>query len=195
MKRTATIVRKTGETEVQLALDLDGSGKAEISTGIGFFDHMLHLFAVHSLIDLKIKADGDLHVDFHHTVEDLGIALGQALQKSIGDKNGIFRYGNAIVPLDEALARCVVDFCDRPFLDFTHALDGKFAGDFPGELVQDFLLALANNARLTLHCDILKGRNVHHMIEVVFKSLGQAIRRAVHYDDRRSGVPSSKGVL
>lgn len=195
MNRTASIVRKTGETAVEVSIDLAGSGKAEVATGIGFFDHMLHLLAVHGLMDLKIKAEGDLHVDLHHTVEDVGIALGKALVQAIGDKKGIYRYGSAYVPLDEALARCVVDFCDRPFLSFNHELNGTFCGNFPGELVEDFLQALVNNARLTLHCDILKGRNVHHMIEVVFKSLGRAMRFAVQIDACRSGVPSSKGVL
>ncbi|KAA3615426.1 MAG: imidazoleglycerol-phosphate dehydratase HisB [Calditrichaeota bacterium] len=195
MSRKAKINRKTGETNIALSINIDGSGKAEIATGIGFFDHMLHLLAVHSLVDIEIKAEGDLHVDFHHTVEDVGIALGAAFLKAVGDKKGIYRYGTAYVPLDEALARTVIDFCDRPFLCFNHELNGTFAGQFPGELVEDFLMAFANNARLTLHCDILKGRNVHHMIEVVFKSLGQAIRKAVSDDAKRSGVPSSKGVL
>ena len=195
MNRSAQIHRKTGETEINLSLNLDGTGKAEIATGIGFFDHMLQLLAAHALIDLNLKAQGDLHVDFHHTVEDVGICLGLALAEALGDKVGIRRYGVAYVPLDEALARTVVDCCGRSFLSFHHDLNGKIAGAFPGELVEDFLFAVCGNAKLTLHCDILKGRNVHHMIEVVFKSFGQALRQAVEKDPRRSEVPSTKGVL
>lgn len=195
MNRTAKISRRTNETSITLNLDLDGSGKSNIATGIGFFDHMLNLFAAHALIDLELKAEGDLHVDFHHTVEDVGICLGTALAEALGDKVGIRRYGTAHVPLDEALARTVVDFCGRSFLHFHHELNNKFAGAFPGELVEDFLLAVCSNAKLTLHCDILHGRNVHHMIEVVFKSFGQAVRQAVEKDPRREGVPSTKGVL
>jgi imidazoleglycerol-phosphate dehydratase len=195
MSRTSTIHRKTGETEITLSLDLDGAGKSTIATGIGFFDHMLTLFSAHSLIDLNVQAKGDLEVDFHHTVEDVGISLGLALAEAVGDKSGIRRYGAAHVPLDEALARSVVDFCGRSFLHFNHDLNGKFAGNFPGELVEDFLYAVSSNARLTLHCDVLYGRNVHHIIEVVFKSFGQALRLAVEKDPRREGVPSTKGTL
>lgn len=195
MSRTAKIDRQTAETKIHLSLDLDGSGQANISTGIGFFDHMLTLFAAHSLIDLELRAEGDLHVDFHHTVEDTGICLGLALAEAIGDKAGIRRYGAAYVPLDEALARTVVDFCGRSFLHFQHDLNGKFAGAFPGELVKDFLHAVCSNAKLTLHCEVLHGRNVHHIIEVVFKSFGQALRQAVEIDPKRIGVPSTKGTL
>jgi imidazoleglycerol-phosphate dehydratase len=194
VSRSAKIDRQTAETKIHLALDLDGSGQANISTGIGFFDHMLTLFAAHSLIDLELRAEGDLHVDFHHTVEDTGICLGQALAEAIGDKAGIRRYGAAYVPLDEALARTVVDFCGR-FLHFQHELNGKFAGAFPGELVEDFLHAVCSNAKLTLHCDVLRGRNVHHILEIVFKSFGQALRQAVEIDPKRIGVPSTKGTL
>jgi len=195
MNRTATINRQTKETQISLTLDLDGAGTVEINTGIGFFDHMLTLFAVHALFDLKLQAAGDLHVDFHHTVEDAGICLGLALAEALGDKSGIRRYGAAHVPLDEALARSVVDCCGRSFLHFNHDLNNKFTGDFPGELVEDFLRAVCNNAKLTLHCDVLHGHNVHHMIEVIFKSFGQALRQAVEKDARREGVPSTKGVL
>ncbi len=195
MNRTSTINRKTGETEISLSFDLDGVGKSTIDTGIGFFDHMLALFSAHSLIDLSVQAKGDLEVDFHHTVEDVGIGLGLALAEAVGDKSGIRRYGSAYVPLDEALAHCVVDFCGRSFLYFDHDLDGKFAGNFPGELVEDFLYAVCSNARLTLHCDVLHGRNVHHIIEVIFKSFGQALRQAIEKDPRREGVPSTKGTL
>jgi imidazoleglycerol-phosphate dehydratase len=195
VSRSAKIDRQTAETKIHLSLDLDGSGQANISTGIGFFDHMLALFAAHSLIDLELRAEGDLHVDFHHTVEDTGICLGQALAEAIGDKAGLRRYGAAYVPLDEALARTVVDFCGRGFLHFQHELNGKFAGAFPGELVEDFLHAVCSNAKLTLHCDVLRGRNVHHILEVVFKSFGQALRQAVEIDPKRIGVPSTKGTL
>ncbi|MCB9501007.1 MAG: imidazoleglycerol-phosphate dehydratase HisB [Deferribacteres bacterium] len=195
MSRTANLHRKTGETNIEITVDLDGSGQAEIATGIGFFDHMLTLLAVHSLLDLKVVADGDLHVDFHHTVEDVGICLGTVINDAIGDKKGIRRYGTAYVPLDEALGRSVIDFCGRAYLSFSHNLNGTFAGQFPGELVEDFLQGFVNHGQITLHCDVLKGRNIHHMIEVIFKSLGQAIRHAVSFDERRSGIPSSKGVL
>jgi imidazoleglycerol-phosphate dehydratase len=195
VSRTATIDRQTAETQIHLALDLDGAGKTNLATGIGFFDHMLNLFAAHALMDLEVQAQGDLEVDFHHTVEDVGIGLGLALHEAIGDKAGIRRYGTAYVPLDEALGRSVVDFCGRSFLHFTHALNGKSAGTFPGELVEDFLRAVCNNAKLTLHCEVLSGRNVHHIIEVIFKSFGQALRQAVEKDPRRAGVPSTKGVL
>lgn len=195
MNRTATINRQTNETKIHLSLDLDGTGKANLSTGIGFFDHMLNLFAAHALFDVDLQVTGDLEVDFHHTVEDVGICLGLAFAEAIGDKAGIRRYGAAYVPLDEALGRTVVDFCGRSFLHFTHDLNGKSAGIFPGELVEDFLRAVCNNAKLTLHCDILRGRNVHHIIEVIFKSFGHALRQAVEKDPRREGVPSTKGTL
>lgn len=195
MSRIAKIDRQTSETNIHLSLDLDGSGKANISTGIGFFDHMLNLLAAHALVDLELRAEGDLQVDFHHTVEDVGICLGLTLAEASGDKAGIRRYGVAYVPLDEALARAVVDFCGRSFLHFTHDLNGKFAGAFPSELVEDFLYAVCANAKLTLHCDVLRGRNVHHIIEVVFKSFGQALRQAIKKDSRRAGVPSTKGIL
>ena len=194
-RREANIHRKTGETDIKLKLVLDGEGKGDIKTRIGFFDHMLTLLAKHALIDLDVKAKGDLHVDFHHTVEDVGICLGQAFEQALGDKAGIRRYGVAYVPLDEALARTVIDFCGRSYLVFMHELNDKYAGEFPAELTEDFLYAFASNARVTVHCDILRGRNVHHMIEVVFKSLGQAIRRAIERDSRQKGIPSTKGTL
>ncbi len=195
MNRTAKIERQTAETKIRLSMNLDGSGKSDIQTGIGFFDHMLNLFAAHALIDLELRAEGDLQVDFHHTVEDVGICIGLALAEAVGDKAGIRRFGAAYVPLDEALARAVVDFCGRSFLHLQHELDGKTAGEFPGELVEDFVLAVCNNAKLTLHCDVLRGRNVHHIIEVIFKAFGRALRQAVEKDPRREGVPSTKGVL
>ena len=195
VRREADIHRKTGETKITLKLNLDGQGDSRIDTGIGFFDHMLTLLAKHALIDLEVQARGDLHVDFHHMVEDVGICLGQAFEQALGDKVGIRRYGATYVPLDEALARTVIDFCGRSYLVFEHRLDGKWAGEFPAELTEDFLHAFASNARATLHCDIVRGRNVHHMIEVVFKSLGQAIRQAVEHDPRQPGIPSTKGTL
>jgi imidazoleglycerol-phosphate dehydratase len=195
MSRTAKIERQTAETKIKLSINLDGTGQNNLATGIGFFDHMLNLLASHALIDLEVQAKGDLEVDFHHTVEDVGICLGLALAEAIGDKAGIRRYGVAHVPLDEALCRSVVDFCGRSFLHFTHGFSGQAAGTFPGELVEDFLRAVCNNARLTLHCEVLYGRNVHHIIEVIFKSFGQALRQAVENDPRRAGVPSTKGVL
>lgn len=195
MSRTAKIERQTSETKINLSINLDGIGKNSPATGIGFFDHMLNLFASHALMDLEVQAKGDLEVDFHHTVEDVGICLGLALAEAVADKAGIRRYGVAYVPLDEALCRTVVDFCGRSFLHFTHDLNGKSAGAFPGELVEDFLRAVCNNARLTLHCEVLHGRNVHHIIEVIFKSFGQALRQAVEKDPRRAGVPSTKGTL
>jgi imidazoleglycerol-phosphate dehydratase len=195
VSRTASIHRKTAETEIQLAIELDGTGTSTIDTGIGFFDHMLTLFAAHSMIDIELHAKGDLMVDFHHTVEDAGICLGLALVEAVGDKSGIRRYGTAHVPLDEALARTVVDFCGRSYLHFTHELNGAFAGNFPGELVEDFLHAVCSNARLTMHCEVLHGRNVHHIIEVIFKSFGQALRQAAEKDPRREGIPSTKGAL
>ncbi len=195
MSRTANIHRKTNETEVRLQLELDGRGEAKIDTGIGFFDHMLELLAAHALIDLQVQAEGDLQVDFHHTVEDTGICLGMAFAEALGDKAGLRRYGAAIVPLDEALARCVIDFCGRSYLHFSESWQGLQAGAFPAELTEDFLRAFCNHAGATLHCDVLRGKNVHHLIEVVFKALGRAIREAVAVDPRQSGIPSTKGAL
>lgn len=193
--RTATIDRKTSETAIKLTLSLDGEGATDVRTGIPFFDHMLTLFARHGLLDLTVEAKGDIEVDFHHTVEDTGIALGQALAKALGDKSGIRRYGSAYVPMDEALARVVVDCSGRPFLAYEAPRGVEAIGLFPFQLVEEFLRALAVNAGLTLHVSILAGRDAHHMAEGIFKALGRALDIAVSHDERVKGIPSTKGVL
>ena len=178
--RSATIDRKTSETAISLKLNLDGEGISQINTGIPFFDHMLTLFARHGLVDLKVEAKGDIDVDYHHTVEDVGLALGAALSQALGDKAGIRRYGSAYVPMDEALARVVVDCSGRPFLAYE---------------VEEFLRALSVQAGLTLHVSILAGRDAHHMAEAVFKALGRALDVAISHDARVKGIPSTKGIL
>jgi len=193
--RTATIDRKTSETEIRLTLTLDGDGRSEVRTGVAFFDHMLTLLARHGLFDLRVEAKGDIEVDYHHTVEDVGIAIGTALSKALGDKAGIRRYGHAYVPMDEALARVVVDCSGRPFLAYEAPRGVEAIGLFPFQLVEEFLRALAVNAGLTLHVSILAGRDAHHMAEGVFKALGRALDAAVSHDDRVKGIPSTKGVL
>jgi imidazoleglycerol-phosphate dehydratase len=193
--RTATIDRKTSETTINLTLSLDGEGNSDVRTGIPFFDHMLTLFARHGLFDLTVEAKGDIEVDFHHTVEDTGIALGQALAKALSDKSGIRRYGSAYVPMDEALARVVVDCSGRPFLAYEAPRGVEAIGLFPFQLVEEFLRALAVNAGLTLHVSILAGRDAHHMAEGIFKALGRALDIAVSHDERVKGIPSTKGVL
>ena len=193
--RTATVERKTGETDIRLTLGLDGSGTSDVRTGIPFFDHMLTLFARHGLLDLTVVAKGDIEVDYHHTVEDTGIALGQALARALGDKAGIRRYGHAYVPMDEALVRAVVDCSGRPFLAYEAPRGVEAIGLFPFQLVEEFLRAVAVNAGLTLHVSVLAGRDAHHMAEGVFKALGRAIDAAVSVDGRVSGIPSTKGVL
>jgi imidazoleglycerol-phosphate dehydratase len=193
--RTATIDRKTSETTIKLTLSLDGEGNSDVRTGIPFFDHMLTLFARHGLLDLTVEAKGDIEVDFHHTVEDTGIALGQALAKALADKSGIRRYGSAYVPMDEALARVVVDCSGRPFLAYEAPRGVEAIGLFPFQLVEEFLRALAVNAGLTLHVSILAGRDAHHMAEGIFKALGRALDIAVSHDERVKGIPSTKGVL
>jgi imidazoleglycerol-phosphate dehydratase len=194
-KRTASIDRKTSETAIKMTLSLDGEGNSDVRTGIPFFDHMLTLFARHGLFDLTVEAKGDIEVDFHHTVEDTGIALGQALAKALADKNGIRRYGSAYVPMDEALARVVVDCSGRPFLAYEAPRGVEAIGLFPFQLVEEFLRALAVNAGLTLHVSILAGRDAHHMAEGIFKALGRALDIAVSHDERVKGIPSTKGVL
>jgi imidazoleglycerol-phosphate dehydratase len=195
MSRRAQVERKTGETDVTVELNIDGQGIHEISTGVGFFDHMLTLLAVHGLFDLKVTCRGDLEVDPHHTVEDVGIALGNAFLQALGDRKGILRIGFSYVPLDEAMARTVVDLSGRGYLALEADLGQVQAGDFPGELVEDFLYAFAVNARTTIHTTLLAGRNGHHKIEVIFKSLARALRQAVELDPRQPEIPSSKGVL
>ncbi|MBY6756688.1 imidazoleglycerol-phosphate dehydratase HisB [Clostridium botulinum] len=196
MKETITkFYRKTSETEVKSEINLYGEGKYDIKTGIGFFDHMLNLMARHGLIDVKLEAKGDLQVDSHHTVEDVGIVLGESFKKALGDKKGIKRYGTSFVPMDEALASVSIDISGRPYIvcDFNFTVDKL--GEIDTELVEEFLRALAFNAGITLHTRILYGKNNHHMIEAVFKALGRAIREAVDKDERINGVMSTKGTL
>lgn len=193
--RQAELHRKTNETKIYVRVAIDGSGSADIATGVGFFDHMLHHLARHGLFDLTIKAEGDLHIDAHHTVEDVGICLGKTLLEAVGSPNGIRRYGQALVPMDEALAEVAVDFSGRPFLVFNADLPKSALGNFDVELAQEFLQALAVNARLTLHVNLRYGTNTHHCIEGIFKALAQALRRALEFDERNTGVPSTKGML
>ena len=193
--RRASLERTTGETRINLSLSLDGDGRSDIRTSIPFFDHMLTLLSRHGLLDLEIAAKGDIEVDYHHTVEDVGITLGQALAKALSDKSGIRRYGHAYVPMDEALARVVVDCSGRPFLAYEAPRGVEAIGLFPFQLVEEFLRAVAVNAGLTLHVSILAGRDAHHMAEAVFKALGRALDIAVSHDDRVKGIPSTKGVL
>lgn len=199
MSRIAKISRETSESKIELELNLDGSGQSEIETGVPFFDHMLTAFSKHSLIDLKVRSVGDVEIDVHHTVEDTAIVLGQAIKQALGDKAGIGRYGDATVPLDEALARAVVDVSGRPFLvhggepqGFEYHLIG---GHFTGSMVRHVFEAIAFNAGLTLHVTVLAGRDAHHIAEAQFKALARAMRKAVEFDARVSGVPSTKGSL
>ena len=193
--RFSAIERKTTETQIELELLLDGEGRAEINTGVPFFDHMLTLFTRHGLFDLKITAKGDIDVDYHHTVEDVGIALGTALGKALGDKAGIRRYGSAYVPMDETLARVVVDCSGRPYLAYDVPRGVEAIGLFPFQLVEEFLRALSVHGGLTLHVSILAGRDAHHMAEGIFKALGRALDVAVSRDERVKVIPSTKGVL
>ncbi len=194
--RTAEIARHTAETRIAVRLNLDGTGRARLATGIGFFDHMLDQIARHGLIDLDVDCVGDLHIDGHHTVEDVGIAIGQALKAAVGDKRGIARYGHAYVPLDEALSRVVIDLSGRPGLFVHLPLTSAMVGQFDTQLVREFFQALANHAFITLHIDNLRGDNAHHQIETVFKAFGRALRMAVAPDPRAAGsVPSTKGSL
>jgi imidazoleglycerol-phosphate dehydratase len=194
--RRAQVERETGETKIALTLDLDGAGRWEIETGVGFFDHMLSHVAAHGLIDLTLRADGDLHVDAHHTVEDVGIALGTALKQALGDRRGITRYGQSLLPMDETLALVALDFSNRGLFVGDLSFSGERVGEFDVELVPEFLSALARSAGMTLHARLLCGENTHHQIEAVFKGLGRALRQAVAPDVRRAGsVPSTKGVL
>jgi imidazoleglycerol-phosphate dehydratase len=192
-KRQSKKYRKTSETEISLALGLDGKGGAKVKTGIPFFDHMLNLFAKHGLFDLEVKAKGDLEVDLHHTVEDVGIVLGQALAVALGKKEGIRRYGAAYVPMDETLARVVVDLSGRPYLELRGLNRRGRAGNFPAQLVEEFLRALSVQGGMNLHAEILYGRDVHHQIEAIFKALARALQDAVTRDSRVRGVPSTKG--
>ncbi len=193
--RKAEVIRKTKETDIRLEIDLDGTGKHSIRTGIPFFDHMLSLLAHHSRMDLSLKAKGDISVDAHHTVEDVGICLGDGIRKALGEAKGIWRYGLGLIPMDETLASVTLDLSMRPCLVYHMKLKRSRIGTFDLELVEEFLKALANHARMTLHINLLYGRNSHHMVESVFKGLGRALREAVSLDERAIGVPSTKGVL
>jgi len=195
MSRTARIERKTAETQIELALDLDGSGTADVATGVGFFDHMLTLLARHAAIDLTVKAAGDLHVDQHHTVEDVGIAFGQAVKKALGDKAGIRRYGHFTLPMEETLVTSAIDLSGRYALVFQVAFPAAKIGEFDSELVEDFWQAAAANALCNLHVVLHHGRNSHHISEAVFKATARALRMAVEADPRITGVPSTKGTL
>jgi imidazoleglycerol-phosphate dehydratase len=196
MNRTARVERVTGETDITVDLLLDGRGHGHVQTKIPFFDHMLMLFARHSLFDLRIQADGDIDVDLHHTIEDTGIALGQAFTRALGDKRGIRRYGHAWIPMDETLARVVIDISGRPFLSY-HAPENlpHINGNFAFTLVEEFLRAFTNNAGINLHVEILYGRDAHHMAEAIFKGLARALDAASQLDPRVEGVPSTKGTL
>lgn len=195
MSRTATIERRTGETEVALTLALDGSGAGVRSTGVGFLDHMLDLLARHGRLDLEVRVSGDLHTGSHHTVEDTAIVLGQALDGALGDRAGIVRYGSALVPMDEARASCALDISGRPYTLFEASLPPGSTGGFEHELTEEFFRALANAAKLTLHLRVQAGTNAHHMIEAAFKAFARALRQAVALDPTETGVPSTKGTL
>jgi imidazoleglycerol-phosphate dehydratase len=195
MSRTATIERKTGETDVQLTLGLDGSGEGTRETGVGFLDHMLDLLARHGRLDLDVKVSGDLETGAHHTAEDTAIVFGQALDRALGDRAGITRYGAAIVPMDEARASCALDISGRPFTLFEAQLPPGSTGGFEHELTEEFFRALANAAKLTLHLQVEAGTNAHHMIEAAFKAFARALREAVSIDPTETGVPSTKGTL
>ncbi len=194
-KRSASVRRRTEETDVAIELTLDGSGRGEIGTGIGFFDHMLLLFSKHGFFDLKVSCKGDLDVDAHHSVEDVGICLGEAFGRALGDRSGIARYGVSYVPMDEALARAVVDLSGRGYLVFVGELPSGKAGDFPLELLEDFFRAFAANCGANLHIDLLRGRNGHHCAEAVFKAVARAVAQASAVDPRVEGVLSTKGKL
>ena len=194
-KRQAAVERNTRETQICVSLDLDGSGRTALTSGIGFLDHMLDQVGRHGLIDLDIRAEGDLHIDAHHTVEDIGITLGQAFARAIGDKTGVRRYGHAYVPLDEALSRAVLDLSGRPGLEFHVDFPRARIGDFDVDLVYEFFQGFVNHAGVTLHIDTLRGRNAHHVAETVFKAFGRALRMACERDPREAGTPSTKGSL
>jgi len=196
MNRTARVERVTGETDITVDLLIDGRGQGQVHTKIPFFDHMLLLFTRHSLCDLKIQADGDIEVDFHHTVEDTGIALGQAFTRALGDKRGIRRFGHSYVPMDECLVRVVIDISGRPFLSY-RAPDNlaPINGTFAFTLIEEFLRAFSNNAGINLHVEILYGRDAHHMAEAIFKGLAKAVDAACQIDPRVTGIPSTKGTL
>ena len=193
--RKADVQRKTNETDIRLSIQLEGEGQYEVSTGVPFLDHMLELFARHGFFDLSVQANGDIAVDDHHTVEDVGLALGQALREALGDKHGIRRFGEASVPLDEALVSCVVDLSGRPFLAYNLEIQQERVGNFSTELIHDFFLALTNQVGMNLHLNMTQGRNPHHIIEAGFKAFARALSSAVEHDPRVQGVLSTKGSL
>jgi imidazoleglycerol-phosphate dehydratase len=194
--RRATVARKTKETEISVSVDLDGSGKSEIATGIGFLDHMLEQLSRHSLIDLTVKAKGDLHIDFHHTTEDTGIAIGEAVSKALGERKGINRYGDALIPMDETLTRVALDASNRPYLIWKVNFSRAKLGEIDTELFKEWFQAFAQNAGLTLHIENLYGENNHHIVESCYKGLARALRAALEIDPRKSdAIPSTKGVL
>lgn len=195
MNRSATVRRDTLETRIEVTLDLDGTGKADLASGVPFLDHMLDQIARHGLIDLRVVAEGDLHIDAHHTVEDIGITLGQALTAALGDKQGLARYGHAYVPLDEALSRVVIDLSGRPGLVFAVEFTRARVGDFDVDLTREFFQGFVNHARATLHIDNLRGDNAHHQVETIFKAFGRALRMAIAPDPRQTGIASTKGAL
>ena len=196
MARKASITRKTNETEITVSVNLDGSGQVSMETGVSFLEHMLDQVARHGLIDLEIKASGDLHIDGHHTVEDIGITLGQAVSKALGDKKGIRRYGHAYVPLDEALSRVVIDFSGRPGLEYTVSYPRARIGEFDVDLIVEFFQGFCNHALSTVHIDSIRGHNAHHIAETIFKAFGRAMRMALEVDTRLGDViPSTKGSL
>ena len=195
MTRSAEISRTTNETDIRLALALDGAGDGARSTGVGFFDHLLDALARHGRLDLDVTVEGDLQTGPHHTVEDTGIALGRALDEALGDRSGIRRYGSAVVPMDEARAACAIDVSGRPYTAFEGALPAEAVADFESDLAEEFLRAVASSAKLTLHVAIERGSNTHHMVEAAFKAFARALREAVSIDPGETGVPSTKGLL
>lgn len=194
-KRTSKIIRKTGETNISLSLNIDGVGKSSVTTGIPFFDHMLKLFAKHGLFDLKLKAKGDIEVDYHHTVEDVGICLGQAFKQALGDKKGINRYSEAKVPMDESLTEVIIDVSGRPHLTYKVKFEKTKFIDFDLEVLREFFEAIVMNAGITIHINVIRGRNMHHKIESIFKAFAVALSKACEISPRNKGVPSTKGVL
>jgi imidazoleglycerol-phosphate dehydratase len=193
--RTAEVARTTRETDIRLTLDLDGSGRAEVKTGVGFLDHMLELFAKHALFDLAVTCAGDVHVDFHHSTEDVGLALGQAMDRALGDRAGIRRYGHSVLPMDEALVTAAIDLGGRPYFAWSAPMPAEKIGDFDSELVAEFWRAVAVQGRMNLHVLLQSGSNTHHVSEAIFKGLARALRDAVERDPRVEGVPSTKGTL
>ncbi len=193
--RTATISRQTAETQIELQLDIDGSGASQIATGVGFLDHMLTLFAKHGLFDLQVRCNGDVHVDAHHTTEDIGICLGQAFAKALGNKIGICRYGHVVLPMEETLVTIAVDLSGRNYVVFNAPIPAPKIGEFDSELVEDFWYAFASNALCNLHVALQYGRNSHHIAEAIFKGTARALRIATSIDPRQTGVPSTKGQL